>query len=54
MYVITSDGRHISSVSSCFDCITCETIYAEDKKTEISREYPILMRVTVSWMHKIK
>ena len=35
-------------------------LYAEDelkirqKSTEISREYPILMRVTVSWMHQIK
>ena len=24
------------------------------KSTEISREYPILMRVTVSWLHHIK
>ena len=35
-------------------------VYAEDKlkiqqkSTKIAREYPILVRVTVSWMHQIK
>ena len=53
MFVVASDGRQISLVSSCF-------IYVEDefkirqKSTEISREYPILMRFTVIWMHKKK
>ena len=27
---------------------------SQQKNTEISREYPILVRVTVSWMHQIK
>ena len=35
-------------------------LYAEDelkilqKSTEISREYPILVRVIITWMHQIK
>ena len=26
MYVVASDNKQISLVSSCFDCFTCDTI----------------------------
>ena len=42
------------------DTVLASKVYAEDelkiqqKSTEISREYPFLARVTVSWMFLIK
>ena len=59
MYVVTSDSRQISSVVGVLT-VSSAKLYAEDelkirqKSTEISREYPILTKVTVSWMHPTK
>ena len=55
MYVVASIGRRIVVL-----IVSPAKLYAEDelkfdkKSTEISHEYPILMRVTVSRMHQIK
>ena len=32
MYVVASDNRQISLVSSCFDCFACTTCGEDDKK----------------------
>ena len=61
MYIVTSNSRQISLVSSCYDCFACETYIIIcrrrfknlTKSTEISREYPILRRVTVTASNKI-
>ena len=59
MYVIASDNRRISLVSSCFDCFACDTTEEDEfknrQKARKSRENTrIITRITVSWIYKIK
>ena len=41
MYVVASDSRQISSVSSCFDCFGCKTICRRHVTTKKDAGLPV-------------